>query len=359
MKIAIISLGGWTSTQILEECKKYFDEADDLDLRKIDVRVNTKGFDVLYDGQELKDYDCIYVRGSYKYALVQRSLTRALFDKCYMPLAPKSFTLAHNKFLTLLELHRNKVPLPTTYLAATVKGAKKILKEVNYPIIMKIPEGTQGKGVMYADSVTSARTILDTLDIFKQAFNIQEYIESESTDTRVIVVGDKVVASMKRKGTGEDVRANIHAGGIGIACTIGEDVRELAIRAAKAINADICAVDILDSENRPAVIEVNISPGLRGITKATKQEVCKKVAKYLYEKTKRLKEDKQKKDYGEVMSNLSPKDEKEVVTNLNIKEGVIKIPKLFNNIAKFKSEDNILIIAKKGKLILKKEEGFK
>lgn len=359
MKIAIISLGGWTSAQIAEECKKYFDNVDEIDLRKIDVRVNTKDLKVLYDGKDLKDYDCIYVRGSYKYALVQRSLTRALADKCYMPLAPKSFTLAHNKFLTLLELYRKNVPVPTTYLAATVKGAKKILKEVNYPIIMKIPEGTQGKGVMYADSIESARTILDTLDVFKQAFNIQEYIESEATDTRVIVAGNKVLACMKRKGNKEDVRANIHAGGIGIACTVSEDVEELAVRAAKSIKADICAVDVLDSDNRPSVIEVNVSPGLKGITEATKQNLCTKVAKFLYERTKEIKDSKQKEGYKEVMSDLGVEDQKEVVTNLNIKEGVIKLPQLFNKIAKFKSDDNILISVKKGRIVLKKEEGFK
>jgi len=116
MNIAIISLGGWSSLQIAEECKEYFKRVDTLDLRHIDVKVGPEGLDVFYDGKKLEDYDCVYVRGSFRYALVQRSLTRALMDKCYLPLSPNSFTLAHNKFLTLLELNKNKVPLPILLL---------------------------------------------------------------------------------------------------------------------------------------------------------------------------------------------------------------------------------------------------
>jgi len=359
MKLAIISLGWWSSLQILEEGKKYFDKVDNFDLKKINVRANNKGLVVLHDGKELEHYDCVYVRGSYKYAAIQRALTRALWDKSYLPLAPESFTLGHNKFFTLLELQKNKVPVPTTYLAATVAEGKKVLKEVNYPVIMKIPEGTQGKGVMYADSVTSAKTILDTLGVFKKSFNIQEYIESEATDTRVIIVGGKCVAAMKRKGAVEDIRANIHAGGMGVACKISEDIEDLAVRAAKSISAEICAVDILDSDNRPSVIEVNISPGIKGITNNNKKNVCQKIAEYLHEKTKEFKGVERKKDYDKVMADLNIDNGKEVITNLDIKEGIIKIPRLFNKISKFKTHDDIIILVKNGKIILKKQGGGK
>ena len=88
-----------------------------------------------------------------------------------------------------------KIPIPTTYLAATTTGAKKLLEHVHYPIIMKIPSGTQGRGIMFADSITSAKSILDTLEVFKQPYIIQEYIETNATDLRVLVLGDKFVST--------------------------------------------------------------------------------------------------------------------------------------------------------------------
>ncbi|MEK6826286.1 MAG: hypothetical protein AABX90_01515, partial [Nanoarchaeota archaeon] len=117
MKLGIISLGGASSKNILTEAKNLFDKADHLNIREFEVRVDSKEMSVMYKGKPLEDYDCLYVRGSFRYALLQRSITRALFSEVYMPLNPNSFTLGHNKFLTLLELRKNKVPLPKTYFA--------------------------------------------------------------------------------------------------------------------------------------------------------------------------------------------------------------------------------------------------
>lgn len=356
MKIAIISLGGKSSKMILKEAKKYFQGADLIDIRGIEVDATSKELEVLYKGKPLKKYDCVYVRGSFRYALLQRSITRALHHDTYMPIQPKGFTLGHNKFLTLLELQKKKVAIPKTYLTATLDAAKKILDQVNYPIIMKIPSGTHGKGVMFADSVASAKSMLDTLEVSKQSYIIQEYVETEEiSDIRAIVVGNKVVAAMKRKATPEEQRANIHMGGEGTPYEVDYDTEQVAVKSAKAIGADVCAVDILMGAE-PLAIEVNLSPGLQGITATTKKNIAAKIAKFLFEKTKEFSETKKKKGYGEIIKEIEVSKgngAQEILTNLDIKAGVIKLPKVITDITKFTSDDEVILIVDKGKLEIK------
>jgi glutathione synthase/RimK-type ligase-like ATP-grasp enzyme len=144
MKIAIISLNGKSSKMIAEECKSYFSKVDLLDLRNFEVQVNGR-VKVANCQKDLEEYDCIYIRGSYKYALLQRSITRALSHDVYLPIRSNAFTLGHDKFLTLLELQKNNISIPRTHFAATTKIAKKIIDEVEFPVIMKVSEGTHGK----------------------------------------------------------------------------------------------------------------------------------------------------------------------------------------------------------------------
>lgn len=359
MKLGIISLGGKSSHMILKEAKKYFKDTIHLDIRQTEVHAGSKGEGVLYEGKPIDKYDAIYIRGSYKYEFLQRALTTALFYDTYMPIPPRTFTLAHNKFLTLLELQKNKLDIPTTYIAATTESAKKLLEKVNYPIIMKLPSGTQGKGVMFADSISSAKSVLDTLEVFKQPYLIQEYIDTSGTDIRAIVVGDKVIASMRRKAVPDELRANIHMGGKGICCELDYDTEKLAVKSAKAIGADICAVDILEGA-KPVVIEINLSPGLQGITEATKKNVAGEIAEYLAAKAKEFNETRTSGSYGEIIKDLELGSKngktKEIITNLNIKAGIIKLPKLITDITKFDADDEVVLTVKEGKLEIKRHK---
>ena len=324
MKLALICLGGASSKLILKEAESYFKKADYLDIKKIEVRADSKQVEVLYNGKPVDDYDCVYIRGSFKYVLLQRALTYAFRDS-YIPMEAETFNVGHDKFLTLMELQKAGVGIPKTYLAGTTELAKKILEDVHYPIIMKIPTGTQGKGVMTADSLASAKSMLDTLEVFKQPYIIQEFIETDATDVRAIVVGDKVIASMKRKAKSGELRANIHQGGTGIPYELSFEAEKTAIKSAKAVKADICGVDILESFKGNLVIEVNLSPGLKGIMNATKKNVAKSFAKFLYEKTLEFKQGEKKKDYKDMVKELKGNG-KEVLTNLDIKGGRIRLP---------------------------------
>ena len=357
MRLAIISLGGTSSELIGKEAKDFFDHVELLDIRKIEVTAGFKELEALYEKKPIKDYDCVYIRGSFNYSLLQRSLTFILQNKnVYMPFQPDSFTIAHDKFLTSLALQKAGVKVPKTYLAATMKAAKKLLEEVHFPIIMKVPSGSQGKGVMSAGSLASARSMLDTLESLRQPVILQEYIETDATDIRAIVAGKKVVASMKRKGRAGEIRSNIHQGGVGIAYELDYDAENIAVKAAKAVNADICGVDILEGVKGNLVLEVNLSPGLRGIMNATKKNVAKSIAEFLHNQTIEFKSRENNKGYEEIMKGIKAKSDKEILTNLEIKAGKIRLPELMTKMSGFEEGEEVVLVAENGKIEVKKHD---
>lgn len=355
MRLAVISLGGVSSKNIAKEAEKYFEVVDHVNIKELHVKATPQGLQAVYKSKPLPEYDCIYIRGSFRYSFLQSALSKALWGKAYLPIHPTAFTLGHDKFLTLLEFEKDKIPFPETHMTATTDEAKKILENVTYPIILKIPSGTQGKGVMFADSLSSARSVLDTLEVFNQPYMIQDYMETNSTDLRIIVAGGKVIACMRRKATKDELRANIHMGGVGEPYELDFDSEQIAIKAAKAIKADVCAVDMLKTKNKKGVIEVNLSPGLKGITKATKRNVADEIARVLAEKTEEFLRLKKSDDYNKVMDELSiPSEGKQIFTNLNIKAGLIRLPEIVTKLSGFNLDEDVCLIIKKGHIEIKK-----
>ncbi|TKJ17762.1 hypothetical protein CEE44_04485 [Candidatus Woesearchaeota archaeon B3_Woes] len=356
MKGALISLGSVSSKWIVTAMEKYFTKVDHLNLKEIEV--NTVGeLEVLYKGKEIDKYDCVHIMGSFRYQPIMRAISTALFHKTYVSISPEAFTIGHDKVLTQLELQKNKIPMPKTYLASSVDAAKKVLEKVNYPIVMKFPSGTQGKGVMFADSFGSASSMMDALSALRQPFLIQEFVETGGIDTRAIVVGDRVVASMNRESQGEEMRANIHIGGEGKACELDGYTKKIAVEAAKVLGADICAVDILESAKGPVIIEINLSPGLQGITKATKIDVAEEIAKLLHKNAKKLKEEGKVKDASKIMVDMGIKGGdklKEIITNLDFRGNRILLPSAVTGMTKFDDKEEYCIEAEKGFLLIKR-----
>src|SRR3989338_2954312 len=299
MNIGIISLEGRSSKEIAKSCKKYFDKVDALNLKEFEVHLTGEGVEVTYQGKPLGDYDCLYIRGSYRYALLQRAITRLLGRNIYMPISKLGFALGHDKFLTLVELQKYQIAIPKTYYAATTELAKLLLtKKISYPIIMNVPRGTHGKGVMIADSEKSAKSILDLLEHFNEPYIIQEFIFTENTtDVRAVVAGGRVIAAYEGKAMKGEARANIHLGGERRTHKITKEEEKLAIGAARAIGADICGVDILNAK-KPAVIEVNLSPSIAKLEKVTGVDVSDEIAKFLYEQTLRFHKKKESRKNG-------------------------------------------------------------
>ena len=355
MKAALISLGSKSSQWTADEMRKYFKVVDIINLKDLEVTLGDERIELLYNGQPLEEYDCIYVKGSFRYAPFLRSITSILSSRgVYMPLQSYSFTVIHDKLLTQLELQKAKIPMPKTYLTPTPEAAKEILEKLNYPIIMKFPNGTQGKGVMVAESLPSATSMMDALTALKQPFLIQEFVDTGRVDIRAIVIGDKVVASMKRIAKEGEARANLHAGGHAEACELDAHTKKIAIEAAKSVGADICGVDILEGTKGPVVIEINASPGLQGITAATKINVAEKIAKYLYERSKQRTEGHKEIKSKEIMKELEiTTANQNIITNLQFRSKRILLPEVITKMTKFKEENEYVIKAKEGKLEIK------
>jgi ribosomal protein S6--L-glutamate ligase len=286
MKIGIVSLGGPSSKLLAKECKKYFDEVCELDLRKFDIRLINEKTVVRYLGEELKGFDCMYVRGSYRYAPLQAAITKHFSKTAYLPISSNAFSIGHDKFLTTLYLMDERVDVPQTYYAAGIKRAREIIeKVVSYPIILKVQSGTHGKGVLIAENVKTAKGILDILESFKQPFIIQEFVNTENTsDIRVIICGKKVMASYLRVACDGEFRSNVHAGGKRQSHKLTKEQEKLAIKSARVLGCDICGIDILNSKN-PSVIEVNLSPSFHSVHEVTGVNAVWEVAKELYNQT--------------------------------------------------------------------------
>jgi len=349
MRAAVISQGSISSRMIADELKRYFDAVDMLDIKEFEVSLGGKEPQVFYEGKPLsKEYDCVYAKGSYRYVSLLRSLTTILGQKGYMPIKPGAFTAGHDKLLTHIMLQTANVPQPRTYVVSTADAGKKLLKKIDYPVVMKLPAGTHGKGVMLADSPESASSMIDTLALLKQPFLMQEYIETGGTDTRAFVVGDEVIASMKRVAKEGERRANIHAGGKAIQAEIDEYSKKVAIDTARAIGADVCAVDMLiGPRNKPVVIEINLSPGLQGITRASKVNVAQKIAKFLYDKAKEFKV----RQAGLVVKQAT---ESEFITHLDFRTSRILLPEQATKLSKLSEQDEVVLTMDKGKITIKK-----
>lgn len=357
MKAAVVSLGSVSSKWTVEAMQNYFDEVDHINIKYLEINFSGKKAEILYKGKPLGNYECVFVKGSFRYANLLKSLTLLLMGNgTYLPIGDRAFTVAHDKLLTQLELQRNNIPMPTTYMASTVEAARSILQRLNYPIIMKFPQGTQGKGVLFAESFASASSILDALSTLRQPFIIQEYLETDGTDVRAFVVGDKVVASFKRKATVKEKRANMHTGASGQAIELDDETKRMAIRAAKASEAEICGVDILLSHKGPVVIEINISPSLQGITKYSGINVADKIAKFLYENTIQRKSQEHGQNAKKILTEEIEQVDKEqsLITTLDFRGSRVLLPEVITKIGKLKDDEDYEFTAKKGEIKIKK-----
>jgi ribosomal protein S6--L-glutamate ligase len=350
MNAAIISMGSISSKWVAEALKKYFDEVDLLEIIELEVSLGGRKAEILYQGEPIKHYDCIYAKGSFRYANLLRSITSMFCERCYTPVMEEAFAAGHDKLLTHIKLQKYAVPMPETRVATTAEAAKAILKKMTYPVVIKMPSGTHGKGVMIAESRSSASSMIDALALLKQPFLLQEFIDTGGTDIRAFVVGEKVVAAMRRTAVKGEARSNIHAGGKGTAAAIDKKIEKIAISAARAMGVDICGVDIMESARGPLVLEVNVSPGMQGITKATGIDVAGEVAKFLFEKTKQkqsgMTTEKAKKEIKEKMAMPA----QEILAKLSFRGERILLPEFVTKLAGFKEDQEVTIKAEKGKL---------
>jgi len=361
---AIISLQSESSKRTFDAMNDYFKVVDDIQLRDIEIVLGPAQAQPLYRGEPMRKYDCVYIKGSFRYASVAKSVAALLQNKCYMPTHNSAFTTVHNKLLTHLALQQHDIPMPKTYIVSTNVAGKKLLKNITYPIIIKIPEGTQGKGVMFADSFAAASSLFDTLQSLKQPFIIQEYIETGGEDIRAIVVGDRVVAAMKRRAVVGEVRANFHAGGAVEAFSVDPATRKLCVKIAKVLQTDICGVDILEGPKGPVVIEVNLSPGLQGIMQATNRNIADDIAAHLFNQTDLLVSARSKGNSSEhILSTMgintldaSSDDDhtQRIITPLDFRARRVLLPEIVTTLGKIKEDQEYVVEISPNNINIKK-----
>lgn len=190
---------------------------------------------------------------------------------------------SRDKFRSLQLLARKGLPMPLTSFAQSPDDTEDLVRMVGgAPLVIKLLEGTQGKGVILADSHQSAVSIINAFKEMHANILVQEFIEeSRGTDIRCFVVGDKVVAAIKRQAKDGEFRANVHQGGKAMKVKLTPQERSIAVAAAKTMGLKVAGVDLIRSHHGPLVLEINSSPGLEGIEKATHVNIAGKIITYI------------------------------------------------------------------------------
>jgi ribosomal protein S6--L-glutamate ligase len=244
--------------------------------------------DAIYQKKSLANLNGVIPR-------IGRSLTQfgvmllKQFELMNMPstLSILGLTTARNKYLTLQALHAAGVPIPESVLIASRNKSEEPTEYLSPPLVMKLLSGTQGVGVMRVRDVQEAGPIIDTLSELDQMICLQKFLPNPGEDIRIFLVKGEVVAAMKRQAAANEWRSNIHMGGRGIAHKPTTEETETAIKAAKAVGVEISGVDLISVEGKPYVIEVNASPGFRGLLAATGINAASSIAAYAIATSKR------------------------------------------------------------------------
>ena len=190
---------------------------------------------------------------------------------------------SRDKLRSMQILAKHGLGLPVTAFAHDPKQTDEVLETVGgAPVVIKLLEGTQGIGVVLAETVKSAKSVIEAFRSANVNILVQEFIkEAGGTDIRAFVIGGKVVAAMKRTGAPDDFRSNLHRGGSAELIKITAEERSTAVRAARAMGLNVCGVDMLRSNHGPVVMEVNSSPGLEGVEQATGKDVAGSIIEFL------------------------------------------------------------------------------
>jgi ribosomal protein S6--L-glutamate ligase len=242
-----------------------------------------------YKGEELKGFDAIIPRIGASITFYGTAVVRQ-FEMMGVYCVNESVAISRSrdKLRSLQLLARRGIGLPVTGFAHSTKFTADLISMVGgSPLVVKMLEGTQGIGVVLAETQKAAQSVIEAFRGLKANILVQEYIkEASGSDVRCFVIGGKVVASMIRKGGEGEFRSNIHRGGKASVIRITPEERSTAIRAAKIMGLNVAGVDMLRSNHGPVVMEVNSSPGLEGIEKTTKVDIASLVIKFIEKNAK-------------------------------------------------------------------------
>lgn len=245
---------------------------------------------IYYRGAKITEVDAIIPRIGSSVTFYGSAVIRQFeMMNVFTPVGSQALNCARDKLQSLQVLARSGVGMPKTVFTNYSKEVGKIIDTVGGPpLIVKLLEGTQGVGVVLAPTRKAAESIIQAFHSMKARIIVQEFIqEAMGVDIRAFVVNNKVIGAMKRRGKEGEFRSNLHRGGSGQLIELNEEQRRTALVATRAMGLSIAGVDLLQSDRGPLVLEVNASPGLRGIEKVTDKDIAGIIVNYVIEETER------------------------------------------------------------------------
>lgn len=282
MKIGIISKkeAYWSTRQLLKAVSRSGNEPTYIQTDAVRLVVAGQD-DAQYKGVSMRDHAIFIPRIGRSLTDFGKMLLRQLeLMHLKTTLSSEALITARNKFLALQSLREAGVPIPRSILLASRPDVVEAAHFVHYPAILKILRGTQGIGVMRVKSFEETAAIVDTMKSFGEVMLLQEYVPNPGIDIRAFVVGDRVIGSMKRIAQVHEWRSNIHLGAKGLPVELDDHAKDIAVRASKAVGLEISGVDMIFRGDEPVVLEVNASPGFRGLLQATKLNAADAMVEY-------------------------------------------------------------------------------
>ncbi|WP_375290804.1 30S ribosomal protein S6--L-glutamate ligase [Qipengyuania sp.] len=279
MKIAMLARNAklYSHRRLVEAAEGRGHSLDILNTTRCTVNIASHRPTLVYNGETVTGYEAVIPRIGASITNYGLAILRQLEMGGVWSLNESvAIGRSRDKLRSMQIFAKHGLGLPLTAYANDPGAAESIIKAVNGPpVVIKLLEGTQGIGVVLAETMSSAKSVIEAFRGANVNILVQEFIkEAGGTDIRAFVIGGKVVAAMKRTGAADDFRSNLHRGGSAQLIKITPEERSTAVRAAKHMGLNVCGVDMLRSNHGPVIMEVNSSPGLEGIEAATGKDVA-------------------------------------------------------------------------------------
>ena len=292
MKIAILSTNPklYSTRRLVEAGKERGHQVLVINHKRCYMNITSHKPAVHYKGEALQGIDAIIPRIGASVSFYGAAVVRQFeMMGVYSVNESVAITRSRDKLRASQLLARKGIGLPVTGFANSPDDTEDLLKFVGgAPVVIKLLEGTQGVGVVLAETKKAAESVIEAFRGLGANFMVQEFIkEAGGSDIRCLVIGDKVVASMKRQGREGEFRSNLHRGGSASLIRITPEERSTAIRSAKVMGLNVAGVDLLRSNHGPVVLEVNSSPGLEGIETATQKDVASTIIEFIEKNAKK------------------------------------------------------------------------
>lgn len=286
MKIAMMARNAslYSHKRLKEAAEERGHEMHIVNTLRCYMNIASRRPEMFYNGEKLEGFDAVIPRIGASVTFYGLAVLRQFEMMGVYPLNESvAIGRSRDKLRSMQLLARDGIGLPVTTFAHDPKQTEEVLALAGgAPLVIKLLEGTQGLGVVLADTDRSAKSVIEAFRATNTNILIQEFIkEAGGTDIRALVVGGKVVAAMKRTGAEGEFRSNLHRGGSAQVIKLTPEERSTAVRAAKSMGLEVCGVDMLRANHGAVVMEVNSSPGLEGVEKATGIDIAGKIIAHL------------------------------------------------------------------------------